>query len=167
MRWLVPVVLVVACAKEPAPSAPTVTLDTPDASAPSSAASASAPASASASAPASASPPPAPQIDGPARPKGDGTCVARATTACSSPPCTPTFVPVPCPVMATAKSTDEELGTSACDWAAACERMGDEGCCVACKNPFRVRLSRACALQIVAKKDCKSVQATWDACAGR
>ncbi len=169
-------IVVVACAKDPAPKS--VTVDAPSATstgtaAPLVASATGTPSATSAtSAPSSTAAPTAtasaaPQIVGPPGPKGDGSCVARAMAGCTSPPCTKVLVPVPCPAMATAKSTDEELGRSACDWAAACERMGDEGCCVGCTNPFRVKLSRSCALQIVAKKDCRAVQSAWDACAGR
>ncbi|CAN5331339.1 hypothetical protein BH09MYX1_BH09MYX1_30340 [soil metagenome] len=172
MRALAPAIVVIAftfaCTKEPAPNA--VPLAT----------SSSEPSAASATAPpnaASAAPPPSASSSAPfvpssvsyglPRPKGDGTCVADGVAGCTSPPCTKVVSQVPCPAIPTAKSTDEELGAAACNWSAGCERMGDEGCCVGCSNPFRVKLSRTCALQIVAKKDCKSVQATWDACAGK
>jgi hypothetical protein len=158
--FVLTVVTVVGCTKEMTNA---VTATATPSAAPSAAASASAAAS---------TPPPTTVAGsvltyGPPRPKGDGTCIADGMAGCTSPPCTRVVSAVPCPVIPTTKSSDEELGAAACGWAAACERMGDEGCCVGCGNPFRVKLSRTCALQIVSKMDCKSVQATWDACAGR
>lgn len=171
---IVALLFVIACAKEQGTTAVTLgSTEAPSASASASPQASSISPSASTTTATSATPA-APSATvagtmnlGPAGPKGDGTCVARGYAGCTSPPCSKVERPVPCPAIPTTKSTDDELGGAACDWAQACDRMGDEGCCVGCKNPFRVKLSRACALQIVAKKDCKSVQSTWDSCAGR
>jgi hypothetical protein len=95
----------------------------------------------------------------PIGPKGDGTC--RYHARIEPAPALPAVAP--CPDLSTlGKLTNDELGPLACEWASTCERMGDEGCCVECNNPFRVRLKRGCAERMLRAKTCADVQKVWD-----
>lgn len=88
-------------------------------------------------------------------PKGDGTCVRRHKQK---------ETPATCPEPSKLEALpDPALSPIACDWAASCGRMGDEGCCVGCKNPFRMKIGRACALRALRAKSCADVLKILDA----
>ncbi|MBX3228378.1 MAG: hypothetical protein KIT84_06980 [Labilithrix sp.] len=61
--------------------------------------------------------------------------------------------PIDCPPNAGAT-----LPPNACGRAVDCVGVSDEGCCVGCTNPFRTRISPACAKEIEAAKDCNAVK---------
>lgn len=88
-------------------------------------------------------------------PKGDGTCIRTHEGKTTS---------ARCPDLAKVTAlTDERFGPIACEWAASCGIQGHEGCCVGCKNPFRMKLSRACATKMLQAKTCAEVQKHFSA----
>ncbi|MFO0549764.1 MAG: hypothetical protein U0271_15330 [Polyangiaceae bacterium] len=90
-------------------------------------------------------------------PKGDGSCVRREASKGR-------VTAAACPDRARLSSlTDEELSPVACEWAASCGRMGNEGCCVGCTSPWPWKLSRKCALSALAATSCAEVQRIVDA----
>ncbi|MBX3234346.1 MAG: hypothetical protein KIT84_21775 [Labilithrix sp.] len=87
-------------------------------------------------------------------PKGDGTCVRRSPKKTT---------PAPCPDRKNLDALpDSALSRLACDWAASCDRRGEEGCCVGCTNPFAVKLARACAIRALRANTCPQVQKIFD-----
>lgn len=83
-------------------------------------------------------------------PKGDGTCIRKQGGAAQA---------APCPNRSNLeKLSDDALSPIACDWAASCDRMGIEGCCVGCSDPFAVKFTRTCALQILRSDSCDAVR---------
>lgn len=88
-------------------------------------------------------------------PKGDGACQrvdGKRTT------------PAPCPDLSSVERLPKEAFSSlACEWIGACQRQGEEGCCVGCTNPFAMKLDRGCALRALRQKTCADVQKIVDA----
>ena len=69
-------------------------------------------------------------------PKGDGTCVRRRDGSLDG-----TAAPCPDPTEL-ARLSDQRLSPIACEWAASCQRSGDEGCCIGCRSPMPANTQR-------------------------
>lgn len=83
-------------------------------------------------------------------PKGDGTCQRidgkKITTA-------------DCPDLKNVeKLSKDSFSSLTCDWLAACDVRGHEGCCVGCNGPFEMKVERSCALKALRSKTCADVQ---------
>ena len=88
-------------------------------------------------------------------PKGDGTCIRTNDGKSTA---------VRCPDLAKVVAMpDERFSPVACEWAASCGVQGHERCCVGCKHPFRMKLSRPCATKMLRAKTCAEVQKLFSA----